>query len=218
MKKLFTVLLIISSFQLAAQEEVMNQEVNDTLENKVKRVSLGVKVGIPNIAGVSVEGVTPILDNRIAPFFDYSSFTVNPDESEVSLSYNEFGANVYFGNKGKGVYAGIGFGNLETDIAFESQITEDGNSGIFRGEITNSLKSTNLKIGVKTGGRIYFRLELGYGIADVPDGFDVNGTFTYTLNGQSITEQNTQSEDFPPIPGVGDGGILIGNFGFGVSF
>ena len=184
MKKLLSLLMFISIFQLAAQEEAVAVEVNDTLDSKVKHISLGIKVGIPNIAGVSVEGVTPLLDNRIAPFFDYSSFTVNPDESEVSLSYNEFGANVYFGNKGKGVYAGIGFGNLETDIAFESQITEDGNSGTFRGEITNSLKSTNLKIGVKTGGRIYFRLELGYGIADVPTGFDVDGTFTYTLNGQ----------------------------------
>ena len=218
MKKLFTLLLIVSSFQLAAQEESFDPEVVDTLDSKVKRVSLGVKVGIPNIAGVSVEGVTPLLDNRIAPYFDYSGFTVNPDESEVSLSYNEFGANIYFGNKGKGVYAGIGFGNLETDIAFESQETEDGNTGTFRGEITNSLKSTNLKIGVKTGGRIYFRLELGYGIADVPTGFDVDGTFTYTLNGQQITEQSTQTEDFPAIPGVGDSGILIGNFGFGISF
>lgn len=218
MKKLFSLLILITSFQLAAQEDVMNQEAIDTLDSKVKRISLGVKIGIPNIAGVSVEGVTPLLDNRIAPFFDYSSFTVNPDESEVSLSYNEFGTNVYFGNKGKGVYAGIGLGNLETDIAFESQITEDGNSGTFRGKITNSLKSTNLKIGVKTGGRIYFRLELGYGIADVPTAFDVDGTFTYSLNGQTITEQNTQSEDFPTIPGVTEGGILIGNFGFGISF
>ena len=218
MKKLFTLLLIIYSFQLAAQEESFDPEVVDTLDSKVKRVSLGVKVGIPNIAGVSVEGVTPLLDNRIAPYFDYSGFTVNPDESEVSLSYNEFGANIYFGNKGKGVYAGIGFGNLETDIVIESERTIDGNDGTFRGEITNSLKSTNLKIGVKTGGRIYFRLELGYGIADVPTGFEVDGRFTYLVGDQPLTEQKIQTEDFPPIPGVSEGGILIGNFGFGISF
>ena len=220
MKKFFLAILIISTSSIFAQELEQPAEVIDSLEGKTKRVSVGVKFGIPNIAGLSLEGVTPLLDNRIAPFFDYSSFNINPDETEVGLSYSEFGSNVYFGNQGKGVYAGIGFGSLSTDLTFNNITLDDGNgnSGTGNGKISQTLSTTNIKLGLKTGGRIYFRLELGYGIGDVPENVEVSGTFTFQQNGQTITSQGTQTEEFPTIPGVGSGGILIGNFGFGVSF
>ena len=220
MKKLLLHILIIFPLCVFAQEMEENIESIDSLESKTKRISLGVKIGVPNIAGLSIEGVTPLLDNRIAPFFDYSSFNINPDETEVGLSYSEFGSNVYFGNKGKGVYAGIGFGSLSTDLIFNNITLDDGNgnSGTGTGKISQKLSTTNLKLGIKTGGRIYFRLEVGYGFGDVPENVEVNGTFTFQQNGRPITAQGTQTEEFPTIPGVGTSGILIGNFGFGVSF
>ena len=59
-----------------------------------------------------------------------------------------------FGNKGKGAYAGIGFGNLSTDLTFYEDL-DGGERG--KGTIGLDIKSTNLKFGIKTGGRFYFR-------------------------------------------------------------
>ncbi|MEJ6557476.1 MAG: hypothetical protein QNL41_06270 [Flavobacteriaceae bacterium] len=221
MKNLFLSLFMLSSTIVFAQEIEQDIETIDSLElPSIKRIAIGVKFGVPNIAGLSLEGVTPLLGNRIAPFFDYSSFNVNPDEVEVGLTYTEFGSNIYFGNKGKGVYAGIGFGSLDTDLVFTNiELTDDnGNSGNGTASISQSLNTTNIKLGIKTGGRFYFRLEVGYGIGDIPDTIDVTGDFTYTENGQTIKGSGTQTEEFPTIPGVGTSGVLIGNFGFGIAF
>lgn len=225
MKNLLLATFIICSTLVYAQE--VEQEAQEDIEivdslqlNSLKRIAIGVKFGVPNIAGLSIEGVTPLLGNRVAPFFDYSSFDVNPDEVEVGLSYTEFGANIYFGNKGKGVYAGIGLGSLSTDLVFTNIELSDnnGNSGSGRATISQDISTTNIKLGIKTGGRFYFRLELGYGIGDIPETIDVRGDFSYTENGQTITGSGTNTEEFPTIPGVGTSGVLIGNFGFGIAF
>lgn len=213
----------MSAALVSAQETIEESvEVVDTLDNKVKRISLGVKIGVPNIAGLSLEGVTPLLDNRIAPYFDYSSFNINPDDVEVGLSYSEFGVNVYLGNKGKGAYAGIGFGSLNTDLTFTDVTLSDdnGNSGSGEVSVSEKLSTTNVKLGIKTEGRIYFRLEVGYGFGTIPNDIELSGTFRYPdPNGNGvITGQGTNTEEFPTIPGVGTNGILIGNFGFGISF
>ena len=74
-------------------------------------------------------------------------------------------------------------------------------------------------MGIKTGGRIFFRLELGYGIGTIPKTVELNGRFTYTdSDGNTQTDTGTETEDFPAIPGVSTNGVLVGNFGFGVSF
>ena len=223
MKNIFLIIIMVSSFFAYAQEAEVeeNIEITDSLQlPSMKRIAIGVKFGVPNIAGLSLEGVTPLLNNRVAPFFDYSSFNVNPDEVEVGLSYTEFGTNIYFGNKGKGVYAGIGFGSLSTDLTFTDIVLSDsnGNSGSGEATISQSINTTNVKLGIKTGGRFYFRLELGYGLGDIPDTIDVNGNFEYTENGQTITGNGTTTEEFPTIPGVGTNGVLVGNFGFGIAF
>tara|TARA_B100000767_G_C19778143_1_gene543986 strand:+ start:10287 stop:10976 length:690 start_codon:yes stop_codon:yes gene_type:complete len=224
---LFTLCLFVT--QIYGQEletevfDESNEQIQniDSLEsNKIKRVSLGIKLGIPNIAGVSLEGISPILGNRIAPFFDYSSFPVNTEETEIDLIYSEFGSNFYFGNQGNGVYFGIGFGALNTDIVFKDvTLKEDGNQGTGEGKNSYKVNTTNLKLGIKTGGKVYFRLELGYGIGSIPDTVKVKGTFTYEdSNGVTLTDSGTGTEEFPPIPGVTKGGVLVGNFGFGISF
>ncbi|MDA9572467.1 hypothetical protein N9R44_03775, partial [Flavobacteriaceae bacterium] len=73
-----------------------------------------------------------------------------------------------------------------------------------------NLDTTNFKIGIKTGGTIFFRLELGYGVGSIPDALDFTATF------EGITQ--SFSEAIPPIPGLGSEGVLIGNVGFGFSF
>jgi len=202
--------MALATIGYAQEVEQQQEETIDSLAPSVKRFSVGLKIGVPNVAGLSLEGVTPLLDNRVAPFVDFSSFDVKDAETEIGLSYSEFGANVYFNNKGKGAYAGIGFGNLSTDLTFYEDL--DGGS---RGKGTTGLdiKSTNLKFGIKTGGRFYFRFEIGYGFtSDVPD------EITVTLTEINGTETETRSLDVPTIPGLGTNGLLIGNFGFGLSF
>ena len=209
-KLLLTMFMALATIGYAQEVEQQQEETIDSLAPSVKRFSVGLKIGVPNIAGLSLEGVTPLLDNRVAPFVDFSSFDVKDAETEIGLSYSEFGANVYFNNKGKGAYAGIGFGNLSTDLTFYEDL--DGGS---RGKGTTGLdiKSTNLKFGIKTGGRFYFRFEIGYGFtSDVPD------DITVTLTEIGGTETETDSFDVPTIPGLGTNGILVGNFGFGLSF
>ena len=210
MKKILLTIFIAFSAIGFAQEVDQQEETIDSLAPSIKRFSVGLKIGVPNIAGLSLEGVTPLLDNRIAPFVDFSSFDVKDAETEIGLSYSEFGANVYFGNKGKGAYAGIGFGNLSTDLTFYEDLDGGGRG---KGTIGLDIKSTNLKFGIKTGGRFYFRFEVGYGLtSDVPD--DI--TVTLTEIGGNGTE--TDTFEVPTIPGVGTNGILLGNFGFGLSF
>ena len=209
-KLLLTIFIALATIGYAQEVEQQQEEIIDSLAPSVKRFSVGLKIGVPNIAGLSLEGVTPLLDNRVAPFVDFSSFDVKDAETEIGLSYTEFGANVYFNNKGKGAYAGIGFGNLSTDLTFYEDL--DGGS---RGKGTTGLdiKSTNLKFGIKTGGRFYFRFEIGYGFtSDVPD------DITVTLTEIGGTETETDSFDVPTIPGLGTNGLLVGNFGFGLSF
>lgn len=210
MKKLLLTILMVFSAIGFAQEADQQEETLDSLAPRIKRFSVGLKIGVPNIAGLSLEGLTPLLDNRVAPYIDFSSFDVKDAETEIGLSYSEFGANVYFGNKGKGAYAGIGFGNLSTDLTFYENLDGGGRG---KGTIGLDIKSTNLKFGIKTGGRFYFRFEVGYGLTnDVPD--DI--TVTLTEIGGNGTE--TDTFEVPTIPGVGTNGILLGNFGFGLSF
>jgi hypothetical protein len=210
MKRLLLTIFIALGTIGFAQEVDQQDERIDSLATSIKRFSVGLKIGVPNIAGLSLEGVTPLLDNRVAPFIDFSGFDVKDAETEIGLSYTEFGTNVYFGNKGKGAYAGIGFGSLSTDLTFYENLDGGGRG---KGTIGLDIKSTNLKFGIKTGGRFYFRFEVGYGLtSDVPD--DI--TVTLTEIGGNGTE--TDTFEVPTIPGVGTNGILLGNFGFGLSF
>ncbi|MEL0275641.1 MAG: hypothetical protein VW943_06935 [Flavobacteriaceae bacterium] len=210
MKKLLLTTLIVFSAIGFAQEADQQEETLDSLAPRIKRFSVGLKIGVPNIAGLSLEGVTPLLDNRVAPYIDFSNFDVKDAETEIGLSYSEFGANVYFGNKGKGAYAGIGFGNLSTDLTFYENLDGGGRG---KGTIGLDIKSTNLKFGIKTGGRFYFRFEVGYGLtSDVPE------NITLTLREIGGTNSNEETFEVPTIPGVGTNGILLGNFGFGLSF
>ena len=79
------------------------------------------------------------------------------------------------------------------------------------GSVDLNIDTTILKLGLKTGGTLYFSFELGYGFGDIPDSLIFTGTAS---NGYS--EQVT--EEIPSIPGIGSGGIIVGNIGLGVSF
>lgn len=206
MKKIFLILSIISTAYVSAQDISITDSIS-----KSKTISIGVKAGAPNILSLNGEFVLPILNNHLAPFVDYGSFSLDIENTQADLKYLEYGLNIYFGNKGKGLYVGAGSGKLTNEFTFNDLTFED-NGVSLKGSATTSLdiNALNLKLGFKSGGLIYFRIEAGYGIGTIPDRLN----FTATSGG--ITE--SFSEEIPAIPGIGSNGFAIGNIGLGVSF
>jgi hypothetical protein len=225
MKNSITLILLCFSISFHAQDtqgaselqntEVISMATTDSLQTKIRRLSVGAKIGMPNIVGGSFEFILPVLNNHLAPYADFSGFDINPEKgTEVSLSYTEFGVNYYFKNTGKGLYISGGLGNLSTDLTF-SNIEVDDNLGRIEddgvGTTKEKIATTNLKLGIKTGGRFYFRFELGYGSGDIPGELKINAK-----NSRGFSRKITK--EFPGIPGLSDGGVIIGNIGFGLSF
>jgi hypothetical protein len=211
MKKnfLITYLFLLTIFTSFAQTESSNEENRDSL--RVKHFSIGLKLGIPNLASGSAELSLPILNNHFAPYVDYSKFPLNFESVETTIAYTEFGINYYFNKKANGFFIGVGKGSLSTDITFTNLLFANGlQSLIGSGSTELNLDTTNFKLGVKTAGTVFFRFELGYGVGKIPDSLN----FIASLNG--ISESFTES--IPPIPGLGTSGILIGNIGFGFAF
>ena len=211
MRKISLKLVILLSLVLFSNRAFSQVEKVEALDSiKVKHINLGVKLGIPNLIGGSAEIILPILGNRIGPYFDYSGFSIDTDEIGTSFSYLEYGANLYFNQKGNGFFLSLGQGKFNTKLAFNA--LDFGNLLVLPEPITTdfNFNTTNIKLGIKSGGTFYFRFELGFGLADIPDSVD----FIATYGG--ITK--SFSEELPPIPGISTSGVLIGNIGFGFSF
>ena len=63
MKKFIPALIILFSFSIYGQEII--QESDSITVEKIKRLSLGVKAGVPNIASLNGELILPLIGNRI---------------------------------------------------------------------------------------------------------------------------------------------------------
>lgn len=172
------------------------------------------KIGLPDIVAGNIEFVTPLLNNRIALFADYSKFNVNEEDAEVKVNYIEGGLNIYFNTKGRGLYASVSLSNLKVDGKYTNVETRDGTTydGSATGDV--EIKTTNLKLGVKLGKKFYFRIEAGYGFGDIPQEIEVTGTVT--SGGMSTTE--TDYVEIPDIPGISESGMIVANIGLGFSF
>ena len=199
----------ISSNSNPIEEGVLQESTK--FDDEIKRLSIGFKVGIPNIASLGLQYNLPIFNNHLAPFIEYSSYSYDDAEVEGNLNFSEFGASYFFNESGKGLYVGVGLSSLKLDILYNNISLDFGKTGSGSTEI--ALNTTNLKLGLKTGGRIYLRLEMGYGLGDLP----TQVTFVASENSNpSYTE--TTTEDIPDIPGISESGLIIGNIGFGLSF
>lgn len=191
-------------------EETADNQLQSNTFNNIKSFSVGVKIGIPNTVSIGVQYTLPILNNHFAPYVDYSKIDLNMDEVGVGLKFTEFGISYYFNNKGKGLYAGLGFSNLEIKGEYDDIELDNGRIGIGIGAV--SLNTTNLKLGIKTGGTIYFRIEVGYGFGELPQ----TVKFEATDKGSTSYKEEV-IEDIPDLPGITDSGMLVANFGFGIS-
>jgi len=183
-----------------------------------KTVSIGVKAGFPNLIGASTELNLPLLDNRFSIYGDLSK--INRDLSAelgedvmVDFNYTEFGANYYLFSAGKGLYVGAGIGNFKLDATLSNIDLENGSTG--SGATTLSFSTKNVKLGIRTGGMVYVRLEAGRGFGDIPTALVV------TVR-SSDGYQETVTEDFEnelkDLPGFSESGIAVLNFGIGFAF
>jgi hypothetical protein len=208
-KNIICFLIAFTSFQLLAQNNDNESfEINDSIQDPIKRISLGLKIGIPNIIGGSIEGVLPVFNNRMAPYANISGFKFDVDDIGLKLSYLEFGSKIYFNNDGNGFFLGVGASKFSSALKFSNLDLESGQGS---GEVDLDINTFIIKLGAKTGGRIYFSFELGYGIGSIPDNLVFNATSSNGIK-ESVTE------NIPPIPGITKSGMLIGNVGFGISF
>ena len=161
--------------------------------------------------GGAVQYTLPVLNNHISPYINFSGYDIEIDNTQINLNYSEYGLKLYFSDKAKGLYAGIGASSFKSSLAYKDVSLSGGLSG--DGSVDLNIDTTILKLGIKTGGRIYLRLEMGYGLGDLP----TQVTFVASENSNpSYTE--TTTEDIPDIPGISETGLIIGNIGFGLSF
>ena len=177
----------------------------------IKRFRLGAKAGVPNGIGGNVEIVTPLLVNSVALYGDYSGLSAEIDDTDTTLKYYEFGANVYFKqDQAKGLYAAVGYGNLSMDGVFTDAQTINGELFTGTAEGSFDVQSINVKLGILAGRTLFFRAELGYGFGDVPQEIRITGN----VNG--VPSEGV--EEIPDIPGVGENGYILANIGIGIAF
>ena len=208
-KNLLTLITsLIFVFHGLSQDKPIEDQRGDSLD--IKHFSIGLKLGIPNLAAATAEVVLPLVYNHFAPYAEYSQVSLNFTALETITSYTELGLNYYFKSSGNGFFIGLGRGILNTDISFKNLLFLDRDSNFLGSAQTLfNLNTTNLKLGIKTSGTFYFRFEIGYGIGTLPDQL----VFSASANG--IT--NLFKETLPPLPGLGSNGLLIGAIGFGLS-
>lgn len=205
---LFFFLLINVSLVYSQVEESTN-EITDSIN--LNRFSLGLKLGIPNVIGGTAEVLLPVLKNRVAPFLDYSRFNIETNDLDTNLTYLEFGANLYFNEKGNGFFISLGQSQFNTNLVYYNlNFNDEIQSVTGTGAAKFNFTTTNLKLGIKTKDTFYFRFEVGFGFGNIPDFIE------FTATEKNIVQNF--SEKLPPIPGVNSSGIIIGNIGFGTSF
>ena len=215
---IFTLVFFFTNKSFSQNLQKIDTVEIDTISN-LKRFSFGIKMGIPNILGLTTEVILPMFKNRVSPYLDYSSFKLNPDKTSIDLNYTDYGMNIYINSKGNGLYASLGSGTLSSLIFFENiELTdENGNKGIGTAQLKENINTFNIKLGIKSNSKIFFRLEVGYGIGKIPNNLNLTGSFSYEKDGISNISNGSSNESFPTIPGIGKKGIIMGNFGFGIS-
>lgn len=185
-------------------------------QEDLKPYRVGLKIGAPTVIGLNFEYVTPLWENRVAPFIDYSNLKYNND-GDIYRSYVfEIGANVYFNDdgNGKGFYGGLSYGNINFKMDRLDYKADNGMQFTGVAKSKSTVNSFNVKVGAKVGDKFYFRTELGYGFGAIPEGIESTGI----INGTGTTIVEDISEDLKDIPFVSANGSLLFNIGFGYEF
>ena len=180
-------------------------------DNSLKRFSVGVKFGLPYMAVLSAQYTLPFFNNHFAPYFDYSQYSYEKNNEDAQFRFSEFGISYFFNQIGKGLYTGLSYSNLSYDVKFTNVILENGSKGYGSEKI--DMRTTNLRIGLKTGGTFYFRIEMGYGLGDIPKKLSFKAIDNFDPKYSQIV-----TKEIPKISGTSEREMLIGNIGVGISF
>lgn len=181
---------------------------------------IGTKVGLPNLAGMNLEYVTPALDGKLGVSVDGSYIPISigraahgllVDDLRVAISYFELGANYYFFKSGRGLYGSASVGRLSVAATYKG-MESSFDPSLVDGKAKASVSVTmmNLKIGAKLGKTFYFRPEIGYGISS---------GLPQTIRADVRYPDGTTETETTDLPGSGlFNGSVIFNIGFGFAF
>ena len=218
MKKGFLLFLMVPLFGLSNNNKevfgfVAYTPEKDSLsvEYDIKRVSAGLKFGFPYMAVVGAQYTLPFFDNHFAPYFDYSQYSYEKNNEDAEFRFLEWGISYFFKEKSKGLYVGLSNSNLSYKVNFMNVALENGSKGSGNGKV--DLRTTNLRLGLKTGGAFYFRIEMGYGFGDLPKKLSFRA-----IDNSDPSYSELSTKEIPEINGVSESGMLVGNIGFGISF
>ena len=162
------------------------------------------------MAVLSAQYTLPFFNNHFAPYFDYSQYSYEKNNEDAQFRFSEFGISYFFNQIGKGLYIGLSYSNLSYDVKFTNVIL-NGSKGYGSEKI--DMRTTNLRIGLKTGGTFYFRIEMGYGLGDIPKKLSFKAIDNFDPRYSQIV-----TKEIPKISGTSEREMLIGNIGVGISF
>ena len=200
------------TFPIVGFSQFYKEKKSDIIEdNSLKRFSVGVKFGLPYMAVLGTQYTLPFFNNHFAPYFDYSQYSYEKNNEDAQFRFSEFGISYFFNQIGKGLYAGLSYSNLSYDVKFTNVILENGSKGYGSEKI--DMRTTNLRIGLKTGGTFYFRIEMGYGLGDIPKKLSFKAIDNFDPKYSQIV-----TKEIPKISGTSGREMLIGNIGVGISF
>lgn len=200
------------TFPIVGFSQFYKEKKSDIIEdNSLKRFSVGVKFGLPYMAVLGAQYTLPFFNNHFAPYFDYSQYSYEKNNEDAQFRFSEFGISYFFNQIGKGLYAGLSYSNLSYNVKFTNVILENGSKGYGSEKI--DMRTTNLRIGLKTGGTFYFRIEMGYGLGDIPKKLSFKAIDNFDPKYSQIV-----TKEIPKISGTSEREMLIGNIGVGISF
>ena len=210
--KIKKLIILLMTFPIVGFSQFYKEKKSDIDEdNSLKRFSVGVKFGLPYMAVLSAQYTLPFFNNHFAPYFDYSQYSYEKNNEDAQFRFSEFGISYFFNQIGKGLYAGLSYSNLSYDVKFTNVILENGSKGYGSEKI--DMRTTNLRIGLKTGGTFYFRIEMGYGLGDIPKKLSFKAIDNFDPKYSQIV-----TKEIPKISGTSEREMLIGNIGVGISF
>lgn len=210
--KIKKLIILLMTFPIVGFSQFYKEKKSDIIEdNSLKRFSVGVKFGLPYMAVLGAQYTLPFFNNHFAPYFDYSQYSYEKNNEDAQFRFSEFGISYFFNQIGKGLYTGLSYSNLSYDVKFTNVILENGSKGYGSEKI--DMRTTNLRIGLKTGGTFYFRIEMGYGLGDIPKKLSFKAIDNFDPRYSQIV-----TKEIPKISGTSEREMLIGNIGVGISF
>lgn len=210
--KIKKLIIILMTFPIVGFSQFYKEKKSDIVkDNILKRFSVGVKFGLPYMAVLGAQYTLPFFNNHFAPYFDYSQYSYEKNNEDAQFRFSEFGISYFFNQIGKGLYAGLSYSNLSYDVKFTDVTLENGSKGYGSEKI--DMRTTNLRIGLKTGGTFYFRIEMGYGLGDIPKKLSFKAIDNFDPKYSQIV-----TKEIPKISGTSEREMLIGNIGVGISF